>query len=1171
MVYVFDDYSLDPVRRELRRGTALIALEPQVFDFLQYLISERERVVSKDDVIAAVWGGRIVSDSTLSSRITAVRHAIGDCGKTQRLIRTIPRKGLRFVGDVREVQGARDTTPAIAASPLSEATAGQIWAPPGDSQRRQLTVMVCDLLGSVALSRHLDPEDLREIATSSRPSIKDAVERFGGFLAKSAIDGHLAYFGYPQAHEDDAERAVRAGFEVIRAAAQLKVDGVAMPLRPRIGIATSMVVVSEVSDRDAPSEFMIVGEAPLLASRLLMLADPGSVVISASTRQLIGGLFDNARFGAIELKGVTEPIEAFRVLRENTIASRFEALRSAQSKLVGRGEELTFLRRCWRDAREATGRVVSVIGEAGIGKSRLTRALQEELAAEPLMPVFHYCSPYHRGSALYPITRPLLRAAGIEQEDRGEEKLEKLEAWLAQSSRDLREHVSLFAALLSIPGGDRYPAPRLTPRRLKERTLGALLSQLKRLAAAGPILLVFEDLQWSDPTTLEFLSLVVEEAPSLPLLMLATFRPEFTPSWPNHRHVSTLSLSRLDRSEGRALVRDVAEEKPIAGEIVEQIVTRSDGMPLFIEELTKTVLESGLLRDAGDRYEIAEAPSQVAIPATLHASLLARFDRLGSAKEVAQIGATIGREFTYQLIAAIAGVSEAALRTALEHLIDAGLVFQHGLPPDARYYFKHALVQDAAYGTLLRSTRRQLHHRVAQAIAELTPELVETQPELLAHHYAEAGLIDDAIAYAIKAGRRAAARSPNEEAVTHYTKALELLRTKPPGAERDQQELELMIALGVATIAGKGVMAEDAEIVYRRARELCDKVPDSPHRFTVLRGLWNCVYARKSLIQAQELSNELVAVADAEGDEARRALARRAQGCTLFLRGKIELASEMFREAIELWDPDKAAAQILVYGEDASVFCRVYSGTSLWCLGFPEQSSAAIRKGVADAKRLSHPFNLAVAHICAALAHNLRKDFSEAMGAAEAGLALAIEHGLRYIVGIARLNKGYARVALDQIDSSIAEMEEGWADWYAVGAKASTTECAIWLADACKRAGRVNAARKWLNVAAEHAFLFDERYVESEIHRVHGELLLEQGATKEAETCLHRSIDVARGQKAKSLELRTAMVLAHCWHQMGKRQAALELLSPIYGWFTEGFDTPDLRAANSLLDQITRR
>jgi len=1168
VIYVFEDCSLDTARRELRRSTKLVAIEPQVFDLLQYLISHRERVVSKDDLIAAVWRGRIVSDSTLDSRITAVRHVIGDSGKTQRLIRTIPRKGLRFIGEIRETLHAPDALPGATAARLNNDSPARALGPlSGDSQRRQLTVMVCDILGPVGLSGYLDPEDLREVATSSHRAVMGAVERFGGFLAKTASDGFLAYFGYPQAHEDDAERAVRAGLEVIRATAEFRFKSDPAPLRPRIAIATGLVVVGELIDHEVPGEAMIVGEAPVLASRLLTLADPGALVISAGTRRHIGGLFDNASCGTIKLQGVEQPIEAFRILQENTVISRFEALRSEQSKLVGRGEELATLGRCWRDARAGRGRVVSIVGEAGIGKSRLTRALHEELAREPSTAMFHYCSPHHGGSSLYPVIRSLTRTLGIDQKHGPEQKLEKLEAWLTRSSGGRCDDTAFLAPLLSIPGGERYPPPRLTPQRLKERTLAALLSQFKRLAATCPVLLVFEDLQWSDPTTLEFLTLVIEEVPCLPLLLLATFRPEFTPLWPNHRHVSTLSLSRLDRFETRALVRTVAEEKAIADEVVEQIVSRSDGVPLFIEELTKTVLESGFLRDAGERYELARSISEVIIPTTLHASLLERFDRLGSAREVAQIGAAIGREFSYDLIADITGRPEAELGAALAQLSDAGLVFQRGTPPDARYQFKHALVQDAAYGTLLRSARRQLHHRIAQAITELRPELVETQPELLAHHYAEAGSIEDAITYGMKAGRRAAARSPNEEAVTHYTKALELLRTKPEGEERDRQELELMIALGAATIAGKGVMSEEAEAIYGQARELCKRVPGTTHRFTALRGLWNSVYARRPLTQAQELSDELVAVADAQHDDVRRALARRAQGCTLFLRGEFEPACERFREAIELWDPETAAPQILVYGEDASVLCRSYAGTSLWFLGYPERSNAAIKRALADA-RMSHPFNLGVASYIAASTYNFRANFCEALELVDACLALAVEHGLRYLIAVAQMGRGYARAALGQPEDGLVEMEEGWAVWQAMGAKASNSHQAIWLADACRRADRIEAAFNWVDVAAEHVRVFGERDLEAEIHRLHGELLLEKGATVEAEACLRRSIDIARRQKAKAFELRTATVLARHLNEMGQRQAASELLAPIYGWFTEGFDTPDMKAARQLLAQI---
>jgi predicted ATPase len=517
---------------------------------------------------------------------------------------------------------------------------------------------------------------------------------------------------------------------------------------------------------------------------------------------------------------------------------------------------------------------------------------------------------------------------------------------------------------------------------------------------------------------------------------------------------------------------------------------------------------------------------------------------------------------------AVAPLHDKALEDALDQVSKAELIFPRGTPPEATYIFKHALVQDAAYGSLLRSTRRQLHGRIAQAITELMPQIIQTQPELLAHHYAQAGLIDDAIAYGLKAGRRSAARSANEEAIAHYTKALELLRAKPEGVERDRQELELLIALGVPTLAARGYMAADVEVIYGRARELCDNVTDTPHRFTALRGLWNSAFMLKPLLKAQELSAELVALADAQGDDTRRALAHRAQGGSLFYRGEFESAWESLRQQIDLWDVDKARAEILVYGEDPSVLCRVYGAYVLWFLGYPDKSSVLICKALAAAERLSNPHIYAFALSLASTLDILRNEFSQALERADASAAICAEHGFPQWTALAKVTRGRARAALGRADDGIAEMEQGWADWQALGAKLGTTEITVGLADACVKAGRIAAGLDWIKVAAEHARTFYERYLEAEIHRVHGELLLAGAATGDAAACLRRSIEIAQRQKAKSFELRTAMVLAQLWRRQGQRQAAYDLLAPIYGWFSEGFDTPDLKEAEALLDGL---
>ena len=1171
MLFLFEDYSVDTDRRELRRGPDLVAVEPQVFDLLQYLISHRERVVSRDDLIAAVWGGRIVSESTISSRVTAVRQAIGDNGDEQRLIRTLPRKGLRFVGEAREGHRSGDAGSRDAGSgkPERDETTSRSSGS-HCAERRQLTVMVCDVMGSVALSGHLDPEDLREVMAVCHRWLTEVIEHYRGFVARYTADGILVYFGYPQAHEDDAERAVRAGLALTRAGPEIEIERLHNPLQPRVSIATSLVVVGDQLGVGAGGDYTVVGEAPHLAARLLALADPGAVVISAGTRRVIGHLFEYADIGPVELKGVGQPISACRVWRESTIASRFDALRPAPTQLIGRGEELDLLLHRWERAKAQEGRVVLVTGEPGIGKSRLIRAVTEELGAEPLTPLFYYCSPYHQDSALYPITRQLLRAAGIEQDDSAEARIDKLEALLAQSSPNLPEDVPLFATILSIPGGARYPAPDLTPQRLKERVLGALLHQLKGLAERQPMLLVFEDLHWIDPTSLELLSLMIEQAPGLPLLLLGTFRPEFKPPWPNYRHVSTISLGRLGRSEAQALVEGTAKGKGLAPALVDQIVTRTDGVPLFIEELTKALLESCLLRDTGDRYELAGQAPQFVLPSTLQASLLARLDRLGSAKDVAQIGAVIGREFPYALVAAVSALPEEDLKAALARLSDAELVFQRGIPPDAKYLFKHALVQNAVYASLVRERRQQLHSDIARMIEEQNPDVAATVSEVLAHHFTEAGLAQKAIRYWLKAGQLASARSANAEAVTHLEKGLALVWGLPEAQDRALQELDLQAALGAALLMSRGHGAPEVATAYNRSYELCQQLGDTPRLVLVLFGLWRYATMRPPLSRARELGEQLLRLAESSDEPTHHVMAHYALGYCALCVGELPAARDHLGSSLEHCAPEQHRSALYSSGQDPAVAGRANRAWTLWLMGYPDQAGAASRESLVLARELAHPFSLAYGLWVASYVSMFRGEARLAQEYAEEGIALAGKHGFAlwqaYIMGL----RGWALAAQGQRAAGRAELCRGLNAERATGTERVQPFFLTMLAEVCAADDQCEEGLKSVADAQLHADRMGERWWQAEIHRVRGVLLLMRSGDVhvEVEHCFRQALDVARGQAAKSLELRAAASLARLWRDQGKADDARSLLAPIYGWFTEGFDTADLKCAKALLDEL---
>jgi class 3 adenylate cyclase len=641
---------------------------------------------------------------------------------------------------------------------------------PKEAERRQLTVMFCDLVGSTTLSARFDPEDLRSIIAAYHGCCTELIERNGGFVAKYMGDGVLAYFGYPQAHEHDAERAVRAGLALVEAMPKLT-TAAAVPLQVRIGIATGLVVVGDLIGAGAAQEEAVIGETPNLAARLQALAEPGAVVIASSTRRLTGGLFEYRDLGTIALKGFVEDVQTWQVLGASIAESRFEALRATTAPLIGREEEIDLLLRRWEQAKHGDGAVVLISGEPGIGKSRIAQTIVERLSGESHIRLRYFCSPHHQDSALYPSIAQIERAAGLRRDDTDDQRLNKLEAVLAQGTNDLHEAIPLFAGLLSIPTGDRYPPLSLTPQKQREKTLHAQLAQVEGLAAQQPVLMVWEDVHWSDPTTRESFDLLIDRAATLRVLVIITFRPEFTPPWIGRPHITLLTLSRLPPRKRAEMIAYLSGGKTMPKEIADQIVDRTDGVPLFIEELTKSIVESGLLKEAADRYTVVGTVAPLAIPATLHASLLARLDRLAPTREVAQIGAALGRQFSHTLISAVASIPQQQVDDALAQLVNAELIFRRGTPPDAEYTFKHALVQDAAYSTLLRSRRKQIHARVAITVENQFPEIVTAHPALLAHHCAEAGLTEKAVAFRLKAGQQALARSAMMEASAQRTKA----------------------------------------------------------------------------------------------------------------------------------------------------------------------------------------------------------------------------------------------------------------------------------------------------------------------------------------------------------------------------------------------------------------
>jgi predicted ATPase/class 3 adenylate cyclase len=1079
---------------------------------------------------------------------------------------------LVWIGDT--IGTANPISPPVQhAQPTLQAPVQQPQHTP-EAERRQLTVMFCDLVDSTKLSSQLDPEDYRDMVRAYQRICSEVITRFDGYVAQLLGDGLLIYFGYPQAHEDDPQRAVRAGLGILAAMGDLNIQlqqQKGVQLGVRLGTHTGLVVVGAMGGQGR-QEQLALGETPNIAARIQGLAQPNTIAVSEATYRLVQGYFQCQDLGVQTLRGVSQPLNIYRVLGESGVHSRLEVAQTrGLTPLVGRESEVTLLLERWEQVKIGQGQVILLSGDAGIGKSRLVQTLKEHIANDPHIRWECRSSEYYQNTALSPLTDLFQRTLQWQPDETPDEKLGKLEQMLSQYRLPVEESVPLFAPLLSLPLPEhRYPPLNLSPQRQRQKTLETIIALLLELAVHQPVLFILEDLHWTDPSTLELLNLLIDQTPTTSILMLLTCRPTFQPSWSHKSYLSEVTVNRLSHTQVEQIVHRITDGKTLPTEVLQQIITKTDGVPLFAEEMTKAILESGQLKALDSHYELTEALSTFAIPATLQDSLMARLDRLVTAKGVAQYAAVIGRQFSYELLQAVSQLDASTLQRELGRLVEAEIVYQRGVLPQATYMFKHALIQDAAYQSLLKSTRQQYHQRIAQVLESEFSETTEAEPELLAHHYTEAGLTEQAVRYWHHAGQRASERSAHVEALAHLRQGLALLEMLPETPQRLQRKVDILIALGASVRATKGQAAPEVGEAYTYARQLCQSLDDPRQLFPVLHGLWNYYNGRAEYQTTHALGEQLFSLAQQVQDPIMLVTAHTALGATLFYLGAVAAAHTHFAQGIALYDPQQHRASAFLYGQDSGVLCPILAAWTLWYLGYPEQGLTRSHEAVTLAQQVAHPFSLDIALCCAAIFHQFRREMPAAQEYAESVICLATTQGFPYWSARGSILRGWALAQQGQAQEGITQIEQGLIAIRATGAAAYQPYFLALLAEAHGTIGEPEARLAVLTEALALVDTTGERWYESEIYRLKGALLLQQNSDNQvqAETCFLHAMRIAQCQQAKSWELRAATSLARLWQNQGKHKEAYSLLAPVYGWFTEGFDTADLKDAKALLDEL---
>jgi len=1042
-----------------------------------------------------------------------------------------------------------------------------------DAERRHLTVLFCDLVGSSKLSERLDPEDFRNLLAAYQDTCATAVSRYDGQVARYVGDGLLIYFGYPQAHEDDAPRAVHAALEIVGAVSKLDLELASSfdALAVRIGIATGTVVVGDIGTGARREEMAVVGETPNLAARLQTLAGPGEVIVGAQTFELVKGYFDIDDLGEQDLKGISHQQLAYRVRAESGALSRLDAsARLGLTPLVGRREEVDILINRWTQAMQDELRLVALSGEAGIGKSRVVRAFRESLVNESHSRLLYYGSAYHQNSAFYPAIDQLERAMRFENDDSIDVRLEKLRSEVNRLGLEIASTLPPLAALLSLTTDDQPGTSE--PGDLKRRQLVVMCNMIEAISAEVPVLMVVEDVHWFDPSSLELLAAIGDRLTKSRLLMVVTHRPEFTFSAGGGAHLTQIPLSHLGGLESTAIITRVAGNKSLPDEVAAEIIAKTDGIPLFVEELTKSMLESGVLRDDGKCFVLDEPLPPLAIPPSLQDSLMARLDRLVTAKEIAQLAACIGRNFDFQLLSAVATHDEAELSNALDQLVEAGLIHERGMQPNINYEFKHALVRDAAYDSLLKSTRQLNHQRIAQILEQRFKSLVDAQPELLALHYTEAGLVESAVTWWQRAGERSSKSAANLEAIRHLECGLELLATLDRSEALARIEVDILMVLGIAIRATEGSASEYAGQVYTRAQLRCEWLHDKGREFPALWGMWSVAMARGELDQAIKQAEHVLALAEEMGKPDLELEAHHTLWGTVSMTGDLVASRHHAERGIELYRFEQHGDYGFVYGNHDPGICARYTNAAvLWLQGYSEQARVQVEDAMVLTRRHTQPAFISHGLIHCCKVYVLLGDESRVRKIAEQAQILAQETANPEESAYCEIVLGWTRAMQGEYADGITQMETTLAARPPGSHQYDNCHYLSMLAEACYLDGQFERGIRHLRQALEEIKVSGELWWEAELHRLEGCALLgcDGENSDKAQDCFQRALDVTQSQNAKMLELRAASDLCRLLRDQDARQEALDLLAPVYEWFTEGFETADLRAAKALLEELS--